>query len=311
MRIALMGYGKWACATLRILQEAGHTITCVVCAPVEYETKRQEYYEKLFQNGLYESLIDVAQTAGLEILRVEDTESDNFCDKMRQLEVTLIVSCGWHRILGRRLLGAFVCINIHGSLLPNYRGRMPVAWAILNGETQTGVSVHFMTTAVDQGGIICQESFPISATDTVADVLRHGMGLYPKLLLKAVMLISTNSATPIEQNACAGSYWPQLTDIDAKINWKQPSRKIFNLIRAQCSPYPGAYAFLNNKKVVINKASFPVDHRWVSPISGIVFGKLSDGSLMITTGDGYLLLDEIVIGIRVSTSCVRVGSRLS
>jgi len=310
MRIAIMGYGLWACEAFRALQADGHTIVGVVPTSDERDAERQEYYRRLRAHGLYESLTDIARANGVQLLRPSDTDSDAFFRTLKALGTDMIVSCGWRRILSGRLLDTFICVNIHGALLPNYGGRMPVAWALLNGETETGVTVHLMTREIDAGPILCQKSFSISDTDAVADVLRKGMALYPELLKDAVRRVLADGIDGNCQDTYAGSYWPPLTSHDGRIDWKTSARDIYNLVRSQSSPYPGAYTYCRRRRLVVQKASLPPTNRRISPISGIVFGKCQDGALKVTTGDGYIVLTQVCENENVITPTLRIGLRL-
>lgn len=311
MKTLLMGYGKWACLSLRALVGAGYEVVGAVCDPEEVDKERQAYYQKLEKEELFESLPSVAQEYGISVLRPYDVNSDEFYLRSRELHTQIIASCGYRGILKKPLLLAYPCINVHGALLPHYRGRAPAAWVLLNGETQSGVTVHYMSEMVDSGDIICQEGFEISTTDTVADVLRKGLPLYPKLLVEAVSMIASDSVIPQPQDPYAGSYFPMLTEADSRIDWTRSSTDVFNLIRAQSSPYPGAYTYVGAERIGVVKASLPFNQRRISPIPGLVFGRCLDGTVLVTTGDGYVHLTEIDFR---GNSCpasqwIRVGQR--
>ena len=145
-------------------------------------------------------------------------------------------------------------INFHGSLLPKYRGRTPHVWAIINNEKETGVTAHLIDKGCDTGDIILQKKITIDYNDTGAAVLAKYQNIYPIMLEEILLNIET--LTPEKQNHNKATYFGKRTPIDGLINWTWQKERIYNWVRAQAKPYPGAFSFINNKKITIHKIGF-------------------------------------------------------
>lgn len=188
-------------------------------------------------------------------------------------------------ILGLALRGA---LNVHGSHLPAYRGRAPTNWAVLNGDTATGVTLHYMIAKPDAGDIVDQQQVPILFTDTALDVL-HKVADAGVLVLRRswpLLLAGTAPRTPMDLRQ--GTEFRGRTPADGAIDWSQSAIRIYNLIRAVTHPYPGAFAWLAGTKVLIWQA-WPVTGR------GEPGRILSLDPLWVGTGDGLLQIHRLQI----------------
>ncbi|MEP7260872.1 MAG: formyltransferase, partial [Usitatibacter sp.] len=139
-------------------------------------------------------------------------------------------------LLGAARRGAY---NMHGSLLPRYRGRVPVNWAVLNGERETGATLHEMATRPDAGGIVDQMAVPILPDDTARDVFRKVVVAAEVVMDRALPRLLDGSVRPVPQDLQAGSYYGGRKPEDGRIDWTQPARRIHDLVRAVAPPYPG------------------------------------------------------------------------
>jgi methionyl-tRNA formyltransferase len=148
------------------------------------------------------------------------------------------------------------CVNFHGSILPRYRGRTPHVWSIINNESETGISAHFIDRGCDTGQIIYQEVIPISSTHTGADLLGIYAEKYPGVVLSVIDLFSNGSVSSFPQDETKATYFPKRTPEDGRINWDWQKERIYNWVRAQAAPYPGAFTFINKEKVVIDWITF-------------------------------------------------------
>jgi len=146
--------------------------------------------------------------------------------------------------------------NIHGSLLPKYRGRTPHVWAIINNETYTGITVHYITQGCDSGEILYQKKVPIRKHDTGASVLKKFSALYPKIILEVLKKISNNSLDPIDQDHTYATFFGRRSQDDGKIEWNWQKERIYNWVRAQAYPYPGAFTFYKDIKIIIDLVEF-------------------------------------------------------
>jgi methionyl-tRNA formyltransferase len=174
-----------------------------------------------------------------------------------QIEVELILSINYLFLLDEELIDSLpVAINVHGSLLPKYRGRTPHVWSIINGETQTGVTAHVIDTGCDTGDIVKQLVIPIDKNDTGATILKKYENIYPKLLLSVVDEIQSEQLKRVKQDNRTATYFGKRTPVDGLIDWNWHKDRIRNWVRAQADPYPGAFSLLNGEKVIIDKVNY-------------------------------------------------------
>lgn len=179
-------------------------------------------------------------------------------------------------------------INYHPSLLPKYRGGSAINWTIINGERETGVTIHQIDEGVDSGPILLQQKVAIAPHDTVKSL--YFEKLYPlgiRMVSEAVRLIRENKAQPIPQDESKASYQPVITEADTRIDWKQPTARVYDLIRG-ADPFPGAVTTLKGEKLKIWEAA---PHPLQGP-SGSVIDIRADG-FVVSTGDGGLLIRRV------------------
>jgi methionyl-tRNA formyltransferase len=169
----------------------------------------------------------------------------------------LLLSVNYLYIIESNLIKSAKCaINIHGSLLPKYRGRAPHIWSIINGEIQTGITAHFITDELDGGDIIDQIIIPIDHKDTGFDILKKYELLYPVLIEKIIKSITENTLKQYSQNSDLATYFSKRTPEDGRINWDWHKERIYNWVRALAPPYPGAFAFYKEQKIIFSSSDF-------------------------------------------------------
>ncbi len=172
-------------------------------------------------------------------------------------------------------------LNLHGSLLPKYRGRVPINWAVINGETETGATLHYMVEKPDAGDIVDQEHVSIEFADTSLDVFRKVTEAAVRITSRSWPHLLAGTANRVPMNLAAGSYFGGRKPSDGLISWEKSAIEIYNLIRGVTHPYPGAFTYLEGKKVFIWGAI---------PKSGN--GKagevVSEHPLLVGTGNGLL-----------------------
>jgi methionyl-tRNA formyltransferase len=197
-------------------------------------------------------------------------------------------------MIGREILdlpriGAF---NLHGSFLPAYRGRCPVNWVIINGETQSGVTLHYMIDKPDAGDIVGQKAVEIDLSDTAKTLYDKLCGAAKDLLDEVLPLINKGEIPRRKQDLKAGSYYGGRRPEDGRIDWKKSAQEIYNLIRAVTEPYPGAFALLNNdEKIII---------WWAEPVvseEAVIPGKLviTNKEVLVQTGENAIKLIDIEV----------------
>ena len=185
-------------------------------------------------------------------------------------------------VLARATRGAY---NLHGSLLPRYRGRAPVNWAVLNGERETGATLHEMVAKPDAGGIVDQMAVPILPDDTALDVFRKVTVAAELVLERALPGLVDGSAVIVPQDLARGSYYGGRRPEDGRIDWRQPGRRIHDLVRAVAPPYPGAFTDVGGRRLRVLRTRVLPDRGMGGPVV-----LASDGArLLARCADGVVL----------------------
>ena len=243
MRILFMGTPDFAQESLKALYEKGYDIIGVVTN-----------IDKPKGRGMKLIPSDVkiyAMEKGLKIYQPNKVRNNPEClDEVKKLNPDLICVVAYGKILPQELLDIpkYGCVNVHGSLLPQYRGAAPIQWAVLNGDKKTGVTTMFMNAGMDTGDMILKEEVEIGDDETTGELWQRLSKIGAKLLIKTVELIENEKATRIPQPD-EGTMAPMLSKEMAKIDWENKSaREIKNLVRG-LNPIMGAYSYMNNKKI--------------------------------------------------------------
>ncbi|MES2253012.1 MAG: formyltransferase family protein [Pseudomonadota bacterium] len=239
MRCLIFAYSQLGYDCLRyIIEETTHTIAAVV-------THEHNPNEHIWFN----SPKDLAIHHGIDVLTPETLKDKNIQTQINAYQADVIFSFYYRNmipeaILAHPPLGAY---NIHGSLLPKYRGRCPVNWAIIHGEAETGVTLHHMVKAADAGDIVDQEATAITENDTAGTVMHRMNSLAVTVLKRSLPLIRTQTAPRIAQDVTQATYFGGRSAKDSEINWSHTATDINNLVRAlQPSPqYPPAFGVIN------------------------------------------------------------------
>lgn len=189
-------------------------------------------------------------------------------------------------VLGLAPLGAF---NMHGSLLPAYRGRAPVNWMLVNGEREAGVTLHYMVARADAGDIVGQRSVEIDDSDNALTLYRKLVPLGVELIDELHPKIVADTAPRRKLNLSKGSYFGRRKPEDGRIDWRWPARRIFNLVRAVTHPYPGAFCFVGGRKLLVWEAKIGAENGTHGE-PGRTIRKTADGSVEIAAGDGSVIV---------------------
>jgi len=237
----------------------------------------------------FESVRDLAERNGIPWLTSGINDPDNVA-LLREIVPDFIFSFYYRNMIKPEVLeiprhGA---LNLHGSYLPKYRGRVPVNWAVINGETETGATLHYMVEKPDAGDIVDQEKVEIAFTDTALDVFQKVTVAAVTVISRAFPLLVQGTATRIPMDLKSGSYYGGRKPADGLIDWTKPAVQLYNLIRGVTHPYPGAFTFLYGKKVVIWSA-WPVEG---TEEPGRV---VSADPLRVGTGDGLLEIRSLQV----------------
>jgi methionyl-tRNA formyltransferase len=195
------------------------------------------------------SVAKLARARGVEVATPGDPNAPDFVARVRGLRPDFMFSFYYRSMLGRELLAVAPAFNMHGSLLPKYRGRVPVNWAIIHGETETGATLHEMVEKPDAGRIVDQEAVPIGPDDLAIDVFRKVTGAAVRVLARSLPRLVDGSAVLRPQDLSKGGYFGGRRPEDGRIDWKAPAKRIHNLVRAVAPPYPGAFTDFDGKRL--------------------------------------------------------------
>ena len=183
-----------------------------------------------------------------------------------------------------------LAFNIHGSLLPKYRGRTPHVWAIINNESETGITTHLIDEGCDTGDIISQTIIPIDSQDTGGHLLEKFKNLYVQVIQKILLDIDRGRLEIKPQDESKATYFGRRTPDDGLINWSWQKERIRNWVRAQSYPYPGAFSFYENKKIVIDEVVYDDAGFHSEMANGTI---ISENPVLVKTPNGVLRFSKI------------------
>ena len=238
----------------------------------------------------YESVYGWACDKGLRVIRGKPTDL-SVIKFVVDLQPDLLWVTDYRYILPETLvnLAPHGAINLHPSLLPKYRGRASINWAILNGETEIGLTAHYIDLGTDSGDIIHQIKLKILETDYIGDVIKKLLPLYKSITRMTIKDLKINLLNRQKQNELFASYFTARYPKDGQIDWRQSAVKVVNLVRAVSTPYPGAYSYLGKVKVYIWKASMTLGD---SKADAGTIVKFESSSPVISCGDNAITLNE-------------------
>jgi methionyl-tRNA formyltransferase len=289
LRIVFMGTPDFAVASLAALVENGYQVVGVITAPDKPAGRGRKLQESAVKK--------YASEKGLRILQPEKLKNPDFISELQSLQADLQVIVAFRMlpevVWSMPRLGTF---NLHGSLLPQYRGAAPLNWAVINGEKETGVTTFLLSHEIDTGAILFHEKTPIGENDTVGDIHDRLMGIGAQLVLKTVDALAEGTYSPLEQDEIKVESLkpaPKIFKDDCRIDWTKTGEQIRNLIRG-LSPYPAAWTELEDENgnpytMKIYFADFEADAK-AKP--GTID---SDGKsyLKIAAADGWLDITDL------------------
>lgn len=293
MKAIVFAYHDIGCVGLEALKLAGYEIQAVFT-----------HSDAPGENHFYASVAKAAAEMDVPVFAPEDINHPLWVNRIRELAPDVIFSFYYRTLLSDDILQlpAFGAFNLHGSLLPHYRGRAPVNWVLVNGETQTGVTLHKMVPRADAGDIVAQSVVAIDEEDTALTLHGKCRTAAAALLAQQLPLIRSREITLTPQDESRASYFGRRTAADGLIDWHKSAREINNLIRAVTEPYPGAFTFLGERNVTIWRARVVKDKLGGEP--GAI---ISTSPLVVACGEDAL---EIVSG-QSEAGLYMSGSRLA
>jgi len=283
LKIVYMGTPEFAIPALQSLHAQGYDIALVVTQPDRPKGRGR----KLIAPPVKQT----ADALGYRVIQPESIKTSAFKDQVDSLKPDVIVVVAFGQILPEAILNipGFGAINIHASLLPKYRGAAPIQRAVINGETETGVTTMFMDKGLDTGDILLSSRIPIWPDDT-SDTLHDRLAdLGANLLIRTLQDLESGNLHPTVQNHANATYAPLLKKSDGHIDWTKPAELLASFIRGM-NPWPGAFTFYGGSRLKILKATSIAKHTADSP--GTVLHGFPD-ELVIATGKSVLSIIEI------------------
>ena len=277
-RILFFGYSEVGHACLELLLERGDNVMGLI-------THQDQANETIW----FKTPVVAARQHGLTVHTPESVNTPEWIERIAAMRPDLILSVYYRHMIGQAILDipALGAFNMHGSLLPKFRGRAPINWALLHGEPRIGMTLHRMVRRPDAGAIVDQQGVAISPRDTAQEAFRKVLPCARTVLARQIdhLLAGTASETP--QDEAQATYFGGRTPDDGRIDWTRPAVEIFNLIRAVTDPYPGAFTEHRGARLMV---------WWAEPApdqAGQPGEILSLDPLVVATGDGALHLTRV------------------
>jgi UDP-4-amino-4-deoxy-L-arabinose formyltransferase/UDP-glucuronic acid dehydrogenase (UDP-4-keto-hexauronic acid decarboxylating) len=279
MKAVVFAYHDMGCTGIQALLDAGYDIAAIFTHP-----------DNASENHFFGSVARLAAEQGIAVYAPEDVNHPLWVERIQAMAPDMIFSFYYRNLLSDAILstarhGAF---NLHGSLLPKYRGRAPLNWALVNGEKETGVTLHRMVKRADAGNIVAQQAVAIDEADVALTLHRKLCASAQTLLRDALPLIASGKTTETVQDENQASTVRGRTPEDGRLNWEQSAESLHNLVRAVSDPWPGAFGFVGTNKFIVWKSRVRHDVATAKP--GTV---MSVNPLVVACGNGAL---EIITG---------------
>jgi methionyl-tRNA formyltransferase len=280
MRVVFMGTPDVAIPSLRALLDSPHEVTAVVTQPDKPRGRGK---------GISASPVKLlAEEHGIPVLQPASPKEEGFADALAVFEPQALAVVAYGHILLRAVLDVAPAMNAHFSLLPRYRGAAPVQRALMDGATETGVSVFLLEPTVDTGPVVAVERVEIGPEESAGELLGRLAPIGARLLVRALGDLESGTLSPVPQSDVEASPAPKIRPEEAEIDWRRPARDLANLVRA-LNPQPGAFTTARGKRLLVWRAR-PVDG---SGEPGTVLRAGPD--LVVATGSGGLSLTEVQV----------------
>jgi UDP-4-amino-4-deoxy-L-arabinose formyltransferase/UDP-glucuronic acid dehydrogenase (UDP-4-keto-hexauronic acid decarboxylating) len=278
-KAVVFAYHDIGCAGIEALLKAGYEIAAVFT-----------HADDPKENNFYGSVAQLCARNGIPVHAPEDANHPLWIERIAKLNPDFIFSFYYRNLLSEALLataskGAF---NLHGSLLPKYRGRAPANWVLVKGETETGVTLHRMVKRADAGAILAQQKVVIERSDTGLTLHAKLRDAAASLLRDALPQLAAGKLTETAQDESQATYFGRRTAADGKLEWKKPAEELFNLVRAVTQPYPGAFCAVGEHKLIVWQAEVVKGNEGLAP--GRV---ISVNPLRIACGEDSLVIKPV------------------
>ena len=252
MKVILFAHQNWGIKAINTFFDMKLEIVKVYTHPLDMDKHESVWYDSI------KKICDEKNIPVSEITKITDSD----VSEIKSHNPDLIFSVGWRRILPKSIfqIPKFGILNLHDSLIPKYRGFAPINWAVINGETESGLTIHYIDEGIDTGDILMQKKVQIDVHDTAFDVYQKLLDISGQMLHDIIIQIENNDLNPISQNTLPkGFFCSRRFPKDGKIDWTMDRKDIFNLIRGLSDPYPNSFFFYKEKKYFIKTATISDD----------------------------------------------------
>ena len=245
MRSVVFAYHDIGYVCLQELLRSGATVVAVF---THDDDPREEIW--------FRSVRELAEARGLPVFAPDSVNTPEWIDRIGSWQPDFLFSFYYRKILCKEILGLAKrgALNLHGSLLPKYRGRCPVNWVLIHDERETGVTLHYMEEKPDRGDIVAQRAVPITDDDTALTLFRKMTKAAAILIRESYPLLVSGRAPRLAQVHAQASYFGGRKPEDGRIDWNRPARAVFNLVRAVTHPYPGAFTTCQGRRLYVWEA---------------------------------------------------------
>jgi methionyl-tRNA formyltransferase len=280
-RILFFGYSEVGHACLSLLLERGDNVVALIT----HEDNPNE-------NIWFKTPALAAREKGVPVHTPERVGTPEWMERIAAMRPDLILSVYYRNMIGMKVLGMapLGAFNMHGSLLPAYRGRAPINWAVLHGESRIGMTLHRMVKEPDAGNIVDQEGVEIGPRDTAEQAFRKVLPCARRVLARQIDALLAGTAKETVQDVSKATYFTGRKPEDGRIDWSKSSAAIFNLVRAVTEPYPGAFADVGPARLMVWWAE--MDSAAARGRAGRPGEILSVNPLVVATGDGAIELTK-------------------
>lgn len=309
MRIVFMGTPDFAVPSLDILVRNGYDVVLVVTQPDKPKGRGHQV--------AYSPVKEYAIKNGLAVEQPEKIGDEACVAKLKALNPDLFITCAFGQFLPQRVLDIprKGTINVHGSLLPKYRGAAPIQWAIINGDKKTGITTMMTVLKMDAGDILLQNEIELDDDITAGQLYDRMSLLGAETLLQTLKALEDGSLTPVPQPECDTCYAQKITRETGLIHWELPAVQIHNLVRGT-NPWPGAYSFFNGERMRVWKTQVIDQDKTTGSLPGTILSITKDG-FDVQTGKGIIRVVEVqcdnakrlTVNQYVCGHLVRVGDR--
>ncbi|MBI1827823.1 MAG: bifunctional UDP-4-amino-4-deoxy-L-arabinose formyltransferase/UDP-glucuronic acid oxidase ArnA [Planctomycetes bacterium] len=298
MKCVVLGYHNFGCTGIEALLRCGFEVAAVF-------THKDDPNENLW----FGSVAELAASKGIPVFAPENINHPLWVKRIRELRPDVLFSFFYRDLVKPAILNipAQGCLNLHASLLPKYRGRCPINWVMVNGESETGVTLHHMTPKADDGDIVAQRKITIEKEDTARTLHERSCQIAGAMLDEVLPLIARGKGPRTPQDHTKATYFGGRRPVDGEIDWSRSATEVRNLVRAVTRPYPGAFSFVADRKCLLWSMT-EVDAPRGQRVTGVV---VSTNPLVVTCGKNAVRVDFAQVEDGVHTTGAQLAANLN